>query len=217
MSVIAAVFDVDRTLLPDTTAERLFLRYLVRERVLGARAAAETLRFLALRGWRHPVREMRAHRPWLRGQSEPEMVELGARCFEEVIGPRLAARGIDRVRYHIQAGHQTVLLSGSLPYVLQPMARMLGVRHVICSEPASRNQRLTGRLVGLHPYGAAKALLIRRFAEDAKVDLGKSFCYADHHTDEVVLRLFGHPVCINPNDRLYNIALRLGWPVEEFR
>src|SRR5690606_9787725 len=217
MSVIAAVFDVDRTLLPDTTAERLFLRFLLRERVLGARAAAETLRFLAVSGWRHPVRDLRAHRPWLRGQQEATMVALGARCFEEMIGPRLAKRGIERVRDHIQEGHQTVLLSGSLPYVLQPMARMLGVRHVICSQPATRNARLTGRLAGLAPYGAAKALLMRRFAEAAQIDLNQSFCYADHHTDEVVLRLFGHPVCINPNDRLYSIAQRLGWPVEEFR
>ncbi|MDI3340978.1 MAG: HAD-IB family hydrolase [Sphaerobacter sp.] len=217
MAVIAAVFDVDRTLLPNTTAERLFLRFLLRERALGVGAVEATLRFLALRGWRHPVRELRAHRPWLRGQAEQTMVELGERCFEEVIWPRLAARGIDRVRYHNEAGHHTVLLSGSLPYVLQPMARMLGVRHVICSEPAARNQRLTGRLAGLHPYGAAKALLIRRFAEHAKVDLARSYCYADHHSDEGVLRLFGHPVCINPNDRLRAIAQRLGWPVEEFR
>lgn len=214
--MIAAVFDVDRTLLPGTTAERIFIRYLLRERLLGARAAAETLRFLLLRSWPHPLRSLRAQRPWLSGQRVQTMVELGARCFEESIRPRLARRGIERVRYHLEAGHQTILLSGSLPFVLEPMAQMLGVNHLICSEPAVRGDRLTGRLAGLHPYGQAKALLIRRFAEETQINLRQSFCYADHHTDEGVLRLFGHPVCINPNDRLRQIAQRFGWPVEEF-
>lgn len=215
--MIAAVFDVDRTLLPGTTAERLFLRYLIRERVLGARAAIETLRFAAVRGGADPVRAIREHRPYFRGQRAVGMKELGRRCFQEVIQPRLASRGIERVRDHIEAGHRTILLSGSVPFVLQPMAHELGVDDLICSRIDIADGRLTGRLVGLHPYGAAKAALIRRFAEKERVDLDASFCYADHHSDEGILRLFGHPVCINPTDRLRGIAQRLGWPVEEFR
>ncbi|HET9016321.1 MAG TPA: HAD-IB family hydrolase [Thermomicrobiaceae bacterium] len=215
--MIAAVFDVDRTLLPDTTAERLFLRYLIRERVLGARAALETMRFVAVRGWPHPIRAVRANRPYLGGQRVAGMTELGARCYDEVIRPRLAGAGIERVRDHAARGHRTVLLSGSLPFVLKPMADALGVDDVICSQLADRNQRLTGRLLGPHPYGSAKALLVRRLAEERQIDLGQSFCYADHHTDVGMLRLFGHPVCINPNDRLRSVAQRLGWPIEEFR
>lgn len=215
--MIAAVFDVDRTLLPDTTAERLFLRFLLRERVLGAGAAVRTAWFVAWRAWPHPIRAVRANRPYLQGLHAPSLVELGTRCFEEAIRPRLSRRGIERVRYHIEEGHRTVLLSGSLPYVLQPMAAALGVDHLICSQPAERDQRLTGRLNGLHPYGAAKARLIQAFAEQTRIDLRRSYCYADHHSDEGVLRLFGHPVCINPTDRLRAMAERFGWPVEEFR
>lgn len=215
--MIAAVFDVDRTLLPGTTAERLFLRYLVRERVLGARAAIETLSFAVAGGQGHPFQAIREHRPYFRGQGSAGMKELGRRCFEDVIRPRLAGSGVERVRYHREAGHRTVLLSGSVPFVLQPMAAELGVDDLICSRLDEADGRLTGRLVGLHPYGAAKAALIRRFAEKERVDLGASFCYADHHSDEGILRLFGHPVCINPSKRLRGIAQRLGWPVEEFR
>lgn len=215
--MIAAVFDVDRTLLPETTAERLFLRFLLRERVLGVRALVETVSFVALRGWPHPVREIRRNRPYLQGQRVASMTSLGARCFEEVIRPRLAARGVERVRAHTAAGHRTVLLSGSLPYVLAPMAAAIGADDLICSRLAERDERLIGRILGPHPYGAAKAALIRRLAAEKQINLDDSYCYADHDSDEGVLRLFGHPVCINPNDRLRAIAQRLGWPVEEFR
>jgi len=215
--MIAAVFDVDRTLLPDTTAERLFLGFLIKERVLGMRAVLETVRFTAVRGRNNPLMAIRRHRPYLRGARVEQISELGARCFEETIRPRLAGRGIERVQRHLRDGHQPVLLSGSLPQIIVPMAAALGVEHVICSRLEERGSRFTGRLVGPHPYGGGKALLIQRFASDLKIELQRSFCYADHHSDESVLSLFGHPVCINPNERLRLIAQRLGWPIEEFR
>ena len=215
--MIAAVFDVDRTLLPDTTAERLFLSYLIKERVLGIRAIVETLRFVSVKGRNSPLMATRRHRPYLRGTRVELIAELGARCFDEKIRPRLASSGVERVQRHLREGHQPVLLSGSLPQIIVPMAVALGVEHVICSTLEERANRFTGRLVGPHPYGGGKVLLIRRFASDFKIELHRSFCYADHHSDEPVLSLFGHPVCINPNERLQLIAQRLGWPIEEFR
>src|SRR5688572_21469408 len=46
-SLVVAVFDVDRTLVPVTTTERIFIRYLLRKRVLGLGAVARTLLFMA--------------------------------------------------------------------------------------------------------------------------------------------------------------------------
>jgi len=215
--MIAAVFDVDRTLLPDTTAERVFLSYLIKERVIGFRSLLETVRFIAVKGRNNPVMATRRHRPYLRGTRVELINELGARCFEEKIRPRLSARGVERVQRHLKDGHQPVLLSGSIPQIIGPMAATLGVEHVICSNLESDGDRFTGRLIGPHPYGGGKVLLIQRFANEFRIELQRSFCYADHHTDEPVLSLFGHPVCINPNERLRLIAQRLGWPIEEFR
>ncbi len=215
--MIAAVFDVDRTLLPDTTAERIFLSYLIRERVVGLRGLVETARFIAVKGRNNPIKATRRHRPYLRGTSVDQIAELGARCFEERIRPRLSRAGVQRIQSHVREGHQPVLLSGSIPQLIGPMAAALGVEHVICSTLEARGDRFTGRLIGPHPYGGGKVLLIQRFARDFKIELQRSFCYADHHSDEPVLSLFGHPVCINPNERLRLIAHRLGWSIEEFR
>ena len=98
-SAIGAVFDVDRTLLPGTTAERLFLRYLWEQRELGVREALVTAGF-TLRHLRPTpsriVQSIRRHRPYLRGKDLAEMQQLGADCFARDIRPRLAARGIER-------------------------------------------------------------------------------------------------------------------------
>jgi len=225
-SSIGAVFDVDRTLLPGTTAERLFLRYLWEKRELGLREALLTAGF-TLRHLRPTpsriVQSIRRHRPYLRGKDLAEMQQLGADCFARDICPRLAARGIEAVAAHTAQGHTTVMLSGSLWFLLQPMAEFLGINHVIATRLAvkaarapGRGPKLTTRLEGPHPYGRAKALLVTRFADDHTLDLAASYAYADHYTDAEMLALVGHPICVNPDDRLRREAEVRGWQIEAF-
>lgn len=224
-AAIGAVFDVDRTLLPGTTAERLFLRYLWEKRELGPREALLTAGFTLRHLRPTPSRiaqSIRRHRPYLRGKDLAEMQQLGADCFARDIRPRLAARGIETVAEHRARGHTTVMLSGSLWFLLQPMAEFLGINHVIATRLAvkaatpGRGPKLTTRLEGPHPYGRAKALLIKRFAQDRALDLAASYAYADHYTDAEMLALVGHPICVNPDNRLRKQAEARGWPIEAF-
>jgi len=217
--MIAAVFDVDRTLLPDTTAERLFLRYLTAQRELGLRDLLRTAWFVLRR---LPAREpgawqqARRHRPYLTGKDVARLDQLGRRCFEDVIRPRLARAGAERLAAHRAAGHVTLLLSGSLPFLLRPMADAVGADEVIGSMLAARGARLIGRLEGLHPYGADKLKLVEQFAGTRGIELPLSYAYADHHSDEQLLQGVGHPVAVNPHPRLRTLAESRGWPIEQW-
>ena len=211
-----AVFDLDRTLLPATTAERIFLRRLVRERVIGPRALFETGRFLIRERGADAAKRVKADRPYLSGQHDATLRLHGHRCVREDLLPALSERGIDFLLWHQEQNHRIVLLSGSLPYVVEPLAEAFNIRHVLCSQVETRRQRLTGRLAGLHPYGDAKAQLMLEFGRAHDVDFKVSYCYADHHSDEPLLRLFGHPICVNPSGRLREIAREHGWRIEIF-
>lgn len=224
-AAIGAIFDVDRTLLPGTTAERLFLRYLWEKRELGVREALLTAGFVLRHLRPTPSRiaqSIRRHRPYLIGKDLATMQSLGADCFARDIKPRLAQRGIETVERHRAAGHTTVMLSGALWFILQPMAEYLGVNHMIATRLAVKTMdgahgpKLTTRLEGPHPYGRAKALLMQRFATEHALHLSDSYCYADHYTDAEMLALVGHPVCVNPDTRLRAIAAERGWIVEVF-
>ena len=214
--MIAAVFDLDRTLLPGTTAERVFLRYLVRCRVLGLSAGIATLGFVLRSGWTDIVQEIRAQRPYLTGLHDARLRLLGRRCAHQELMPLLSRPGLTRLREHQGLGHRTILLSGSLPYIVEPIAAQVGIDDVICSQMETRELRLTGHLSGLHPYGEAKAHLMSTHGNAVGVDFAESFCYADHHTDAALLGLFGHPVCVNPTDQLRRIACERGWHIESF-
>jgi alcohol-forming fatty acyl-CoA reductase len=215
--MISAVFDLDRTLLPETTAERLFLWHLARNRIIGRGALVRTVNYIVRTGFGGAIQRVRADRPYLVGLHEARLWLEGRRVVHQTILPRLSHQGIERVKQHRDAGHCTVLLSGSLPYVVEPLAARLGFDHVICSRPRVDRHRLTGGLVGLHPYGEAKATLIRELSERCGLDLSASYCYADHHTDIPMLRLFGFPVCVNPSEELRRYAAKCGWQVEAYR
>lgn len=215
---VAAVFDVDRTLLPGTTTERLFIGYLFRKRVLGLGTLLKTGFYLLRQLPRmSPMEAIRQQRVYLVGQPVARLRPLAVRCYEEEIAPRLSQTGREAVRRHREQGHITVLLSGSLDFLLMPLQRDLGADHLICTHLEEKNGRFTGRIEGAWPYGDTKALLINHFAEQHGVDFTASYAYADHHTDEAVLALFGNPVVVNPRTKMQQIATGRQWPTREFR
>jgi putative phosphoserine phosphatase/1-acylglycerol-3-phosphate O-acyltransferase len=215
---IAAVFDVDRTLVPGTTTERLFIRYLFRKRVLGLGTLLATGLYLLRQLPRmNPMEAIRQQRVYLTGQPASRLRALALRCYEDEIAPLLSQAGRAAVREHHEQGHITVLLSGSLDFLLEPLQRDLGADHLIATHMEEKNGRFTGRIAGPWPYGDTKALLINHFAQEHGVDFTASYAYADHHTDEAVLALFGNPVVINPRTKMQQIAAGRQWPTREFR
>jgi HAD superfamily hydrolase (TIGR01490 family) len=215
--MVAAVFDVDRTLVPVTTTERIFIRYLLRRRAIGPGAVLNTLLFMMKQFPRvSPFEAIRRQRAYLAGQPYDKMRRLARECFETDIKPRIAREGIKSIQEHKTQGHSIVLLSGSLDFLLQPLVEYLGADHLIAAHLEVVDGRLTGRIVGDYPYGDHKASLIRHFAAEHGLDFTQSFAYADHHTDHTLLRLFGNPVVINPRRKMLEIARREGWPTRDF-
>ena len=211
---IAAIFDVDNTLLPGTTSERAFISYLIRNGQYGTRATLRTLATLIRHAHLGPFGVLRTHRPYLRDRTVADVAQLADRVFATRILPRLAPAGLARIRWHQGHGHRVALLSGAPQFLVELLAGYLGIETVIGTPLALSDGRYTGTLDGLHPYGERKALLARQFTETHGIDRSASYAYADHHTDAEVLGLFGHPVCVNATQKLRQIAARHGWPVE---
>lgn len=213
---IAALFDVDNTLLPGTTSERVFISYLIRNGHYGPRAALRTLTTLVRHARLGAFGALRTHRPYLRDRTVADVARLADRVFATRILPRLAPTGLARIRHHQQQGHRVALLSGAPQFLVELLAAQLGIETVIGTPLALASGRYTGTLAGLHPYGERKAILARQFADAHGIDRRASYAYADHHSDAEVLGLFGHPVCVNATQRLRRIAARNGWAVEDW-
>src|SRR5204862_5010876 len=89
--ITAAVFDVDRTLVPVTTTERIFIRYLLRRRVIGLKAVLYTVAFMARRlPQASPFELIRRQRAYLAGLPYEKIRRLALDCFETDIKPRIS-------------------------------------------------------------------------------------------------------------------------------
>ncbi|HWF17109.1 MAG TPA: HAD-IB family phosphatase [Acidimicrobiales bacterium] len=122
--------------------------------------------------------------------------------------------GFARVRAHRAAGHRTLLITGALDFIIEPIRPLFD--DIVCAEMGVRNGRLTGQLTTLPPIGEARALLLADYAEENALSLEESVAYADSTSDLAMLEAVGFPVAVNPEARLSTIARRRGWHVEHW-
>lgn len=210
MGALAAVFDIDHTLVRGGT-ERLFFRYLLRHRrITVGRALAFLLRLAAA------PRERFADKSYLAGLAAADTERLARGCFEEMIVPRLRPRGLARVRFHQSQGRHIVLLSGTLALVARPLKAYLGAAWLIATEITVCDHMLTGEIKGLHPRGENKRVLLLELAGRQGLDLSGSYAYGDHEADIPLLSCVGRPVAVNPRRPLAREARRRGWAMEYF-
>ena len=122
--------------------------------------------------------------------------------------------GFARVRVHRALGHRTLLITGALDFVIEPIRPLFD--DIVCAEMEARDGLLTGHLSTLPPIGEARALLLAEYADDHALSLDESVAYADSASDLAMLEAVGFPVAVNPESRLSAIARRRGWHVEHW-
>jgi HAD superfamily hydrolase (TIGR01490 family) len=218
---IAAIFDVDGTLITHATFERIFIRFLWRRGQFGWRELFRwtggllTPSFAPKAGAGGRSR-LKAIKTYLRGKDSLRIRRLAQECFEDEIAPRLSPEAINRLRWHQSAGHFVILLSGTLDLLLEPLAERLGVSARVGSELEVENRRFTGRIAGAHPYGKTKAECLAAINRVGSIDLKRSFAYADSFADRHLLSMVGHPVATNADAGLRKVAKLRGWMTEDF-
>ncbi len=122
--------------------------------------------------------------------------------------------GIRRVREHRALGHRTLLITGALDVVVEPLRPLFD--DIVCARLGERAGRLDGELLAAPPTGEARALIMADYAEQHGLVLEQAVAYADSTSDLPMLEAAGHPVAVNPETRLAALARRRGWHVEHW-
>ena len=211
--LIAALFDVDNTLLPGEASEVQFFRFLWRRGLVGWGELSRSAAWLV--GHMHPIslHPLRERKVYLAGKRSAD-IESYARefCQVEMIG-KVSAQGRVKLDEHRQAGHQLILVTGAPDFLIEPLAKFLGVAMVFAAKPEQRDSVYTGALIPPLPYGHGKRELILAHAREMNLDLAGSYAYGDSPGDHDLLELVGHPLVINPIRGMARTAQRRGWPV----
>lgn len=121
---------------------------------------------------------------------------------------------IRRVRKHRELGHRTVLITGALDFVVEPLRPLFD--DIVAAEMTIKGGRYTGELVRVPPTGEARAQAMVEYAAREGLELDESVAYADSTSDLPMLEAVGFPVAVNPETRLASLARKRGWLVENF-
>ncbi|WP_328943738.1 HAD-IB family hydrolase [Streptomyces sp. NBC_00250] len=214
---VVAFFDADETLVAMKTPFSLLRHRMKREGdVTGAayERLVEPLRRLASMGVT-PVEvvskfyELYAGVPWDDVVAEARewyahLRERGAPFIEPTVA---------RLRRHQEAGHHTVVISGSWPATLHPITDDLGVDLVLCTEPElDADRRMTGAIRHAM-FGPAKADAVREALAKFGADPADCYAYGDDPGDLTMLSMVGHPTVVGENPRMTAHAAEHGWPV----
>jgi HAD superfamily hydrolase (TIGR01490 family) len=134
--------------------------------------------------------------------------------FSDLVLTKSFPAGIRRVREHRALGHKTLLITGALDVVIEPLRPLFD--EVVCAHLGQKGGRFTGELLEAPPTGEARALIMADYAKANDLDLQECVAYADSASDLPMLEAAGHPVAVNPETKLAAIARRRGWHVEHW-
>ena len=213
-----ALFDLDRTLVRMETAS-LFVRY---RRDRGEATFRDTVRvaywaaqytFGRIDASDVAARALAA----LSGLPEAELVRQCEEWFPKYVAQHICARARRAVDTHLFRGNDVAIVTGASPYAARPVARALGIEHVVASDlEVDGSGLLTGRFVEPLCYGIGKKLLALRLGRRLGFTLEEAMFYSDSATDLPLLQAVGEPVAVNPDRRLRRVAEQLNWRIEHW-
>lgn len=151
-----------------------------------------------------------------RGMDATLAQHVARRDFDELLGNRVFPAARARVAEHQTNGDLVVLLTGSLDFLIRPLASGLGATDLIAVTMGEAGGRFTGELTSPPLGGERKAEAAREWAVAHGVDLASSWAYGDATSDLAILSMVGHGVAVNPGRRLAHEARRRGLTIERW-
>jgi HAD superfamily hydrolase (TIGR01490 family) len=216
----AAFFDLDRTLMEGSSAFQFgraaFKAGLMSRRQLVSDAWANVQ--FRLRGstdeGTHALRDRISAS--LAGTRVRDLDRLGPDVLARIL-PRLYPQVLALAYEHQDAGRRVYIATAASNELAEVLARVLALDGGIGSQFSEvRDGVYTGEPTGLFIYGTGKARAIEQLAAREGIDLAASYAYSDSHSDLPMLRLVGHPVVVNPDAELLQIARAEDWEVLRF-
>jgi HAD superfamily hydrolase (TIGR01490 family) len=132
--------------------------------------------------------------------------------------PAISEAARTLIARHRDAGDLCVLTTATSRFLTAPIARELGFEHLIATEPEIVGGRYTGRVTGTANMREGKVARLEAWlAERGRhiEDYAESWFYSDSHNDLPLLLRVTHPVAVNPDTMLADVARDKGWPMLE--
>ncbi|GAA2986945.1 HAD family hydrolase [Actinokineospora diospyrosa] len=206
-AVRVAFFDVDETLVTVKSMFGFLAEYFDAEEY---ERAEKHLKGLAAAG----VPRDQSNREYYRmfaGHSAAEIADHGRAWYERAFPTLYNEATLGWLRRYQNGGAAIVLVSGSFPACLDPIADHVFADRVLCGQPAVVDGKHTGELVGEPVIGEGKARAVRATMAELGVSAQDCVAFGDHSTDLPMLQQVGRRVVVGDDPGLRPHLTSPGW------
>ena len=133
------------------------------------------------------------------------------------IEPIVLPKARDLLERHRARGDELIIITATNRLITEPIARRLGVVHLIATEAEMVAGEYTGNVAGTPCFQAGKVTRLLAWLQQHQQSLEHSWFYSDSHNDLPLLERVDHPVAVDPDDRLRAHAAQQDWPVISLR
>ena len=133
------------------------------------------------------------------------------------IEPHILPKGEELVARHRSRGDTLLIITATNRFITGPIAERLGVDDLIAVEPEIVDGRYTGRVKGTPSYREGKVVRLDEWLADKDLTLDDAWFYSDSHNDLALLEKVDHPVAVDPDPSLREVAEARGWRIISLR
>ncbi|TDO03495.1 MULTISPECIES: HAD family hydrolase [Halomonas] len=214
-----AIFDLDNTLL-STDSDHAWGEFLLEQGAVDPLAYREANdRFLA--DYQAGTLDIQAFldvalRP-LAEHSPEQLAAWHQQFMASKIEPHILVKGEELVARHRARGDTLLMITATNRFITGPIAERLGIDELIAVEPEMVDGRYTGRSTGIPSYREGKVQRLEEWLADKELTLDDSWFYSDSHNDLALLEQVDHPVAVDPDPSLREVAEARGWKIISLR
>jgi len=190
----------------------------MRERALRFGQAIASAPIFALLGQNDRTLGNRVAHLCYRDMSEDRIVVLAEEYVEDVLSEKVLDSGIELMRKAKADGHRVVVLSEGIAEIMDRLReKWRYIDDLVCNRLEYRGGKATGKLIDPVIGGYEGGRWLTQYAAEHDLDLSRSFAYASHGPDLLLLSQVGHPCAVNPDFTLRKAAREAEWPLMDYK
>jgi len=139
--------------------------------------------------------------------------EFMSNTIEQAIQPLAQAC----VNQHKAQGDHLLIITATNSFVTRPIGKRYGIHDLIGTEGEIKNNRFTGQVLGTPSFQEGKVTRLNEWLNEHPFDLSEAYFYSDSRNDLPLLEKVGHPVAVDADETLQQIAKQKNWPHISFR
>ncbi|WDE09287.1 HAD-IB family hydrolase [Thalassomonas viridans] len=220
-TTITAVFDLDFTLIDIDSAEA-WLAFLAEQKLPNSVQAMKACQQIML-DYDGGNMDMAAYlQSWfspINGMSVSDVSGLAQQFAEQVVAPKIFARGRERLNWHIQQGHKVLIVSASPAIIVNPIVRLFSITDAVGIETRLSGDCVTDKVIEPFSFKEGKVLAVNQWLSSLAPSPAPGvidYAYSDSINDVPLLQMAKQSNCINPNARLAEFAKQQGWVISHW-